>query len=396
MRVLDLAIKNMTQVFRDKMSFLFLLMMPLVFTFFMGFVFGAGAAEEDTRLPVGWLNEDRGGMLSIRLQQMIDEAGVLRLEAVDNLDSANEQVRKGELAGIISVPEGYSQTTLSGGSSRLTLIADETSPNGQAVREIVRPLVVRMLSAAEISQLSMANLESNNSQAQETALDAAVQAWSSPKLGVSVTPVYPAGSQPEETANPYNQMSPGMMVQFVLFGLVASGMVLVNERKSRTLQRMMTTSMDRASIIGGHFLSIFAITLVQEIILVGFGQVLFGVNYLREPLATLLMMVVLGLFVAALGLLVGVLARHEDQVILFSMVFMFVFTALAGAWFPLDVTGPAFNTIGHLTPGAWAMDGFQNIVIRGLGFDSVLLPAAIVAGYAVLVFAIALWRFRSE
>jgi ABC-2 type transport system permease protein len=274
----------------------------------------------------------------------------------------------------------------------LTLIADETTVNGQTVRETMRPLVVRLLSAAEISRLSMAYQDSP--QAQEAAVDATVQAWNSPKLSIQVTPLYAAGSQTEETANPYNQMSPGMMVQFVLFGLVASGMVLVNERKNRTLQRMMTTSMDRASIIGGHVLSMFAITLVQEMILVGFGQLLLGVDYLRQPLATLLMIVVLALFVSALGLLVGVIARGEDQVILFAMVFMFVLTALAGAWFPLDVTGPAFNTIGHLTPGAWAMDGFQNIVVRGMGFSSVLLPAAVVFGYAVLVFSLALWRFR--
>ncbi|MEN4043174.1 MAG: hypothetical protein ROW39_12550, partial [Anaerolineaceae bacterium] len=61
MRIFDLALKNITQILRDKMSFLFLLAMPLVFTFFMGFVFGAGAAEQDTRLPVGWHNQDTGG-----------------------------------------------------------------------------------------------------------------------------------------------------------------------------------------------------------------------------------------------------------------------------------------------------------------------------------------------
>jgi ABC-2 type transport system permease protein len=393
MRIIDLAVKNITQVFRDKMSFLFLLIMPLVFTFFMGFVFGAGAAEEDTRLPTGWFNQDKGGMLTSRLESMIDESGILRLEVVEDLTSANEKVRQGELAGIVVVPQGFSATTLSGGSARLTLIADETTVNGQTVRETMRPLVVRLLSAGEISRLSMAYQESSP-QAQEAAVDAAVQAWNNPKLSIQVKPLYAAGSHAEKAANPYNQMSPGMMVQFVLFGLVASGMVLVHERKNRTLQRMMTTSMDRATIIGGHVLSMFAITLLQEMILVGFGQLLLGVDYLRQPLATLLMMVVLALFVAALGLMVGVMARGEDQVILFSMVFMFVLTALAGAWFPLEVTGPAFNTIGHLTPGAWAMDGFQNIVVRGMGFSSVLLPAAVVLGYAVLVFSLALWRFR--
>jgi ABC-2 type transport system permease protein len=393
MRIIDLALKNMSQILRDKMAFLFLLIMPLVFTFFMGFVFGAGAAEEDTRLPLGWLNEDPDGLLSTELEGMLASSDVLRLEPVDSRERASEQVRSGTLAGVLIIPADFSETTLSGGRARLILIADEGSPNGQAVRESVRPLVVRLLSAGEISQLSVAH---NGQHGQAAALDAAVQAWSDPKLGIEVQPVYAAGSAAEERANPYNQMSPGMMVQFVLFGLVTSGMVLVHERKDRTLQRMLTTAMPRAGIIAGHVLSMFAITFMQMVILIAFGQLLLGVDYLRQPLAVLVMMVALALFVSALGLLIGVVAKKEEQVILMAMVAMFLLTALAGAWFPLDVTGPAFNTIAHLTPGAWAMDGFQNIVIRGMGFSSVLLPAAVVLGYALLVFAIALWRFRDE
>jgi ABC-2 type transport system permease protein len=75
---------------------------------------------------------------------------------------------------------------------------------------------------------------------------------------------------------------------------------------------------------------------------------------------------------------------------------MFLLTALGGAWFPLDITSQTFYTIGHFTPGAWIMDGFQNIILRGLGFSSILLPAAIIMGYALLFFALAVWRFRFE
>ena len=42
------------------------------------------------------------------------------------------------------------------------------------------------------------------------------------------------------------------------------------------------------------------------------------------------------------------------------------------------------------------MDGFQNIVLRGLGLASVLLPAGVFLGYAVVFFGIAVWRFRFE
>ena len=47
-------------------------------------------------------------------------------------------------------------------------------------------------------------------------------------------------------------------------------------------------------------------------------------------------------------------------------------------------------------PTAWALDGFQNIALRGQGLEGVLLPAGIVGAYAVLFYALALWRFRFE
>jgi len=54
----------------------------------------------------------------------------------------------------------------------------------------------------------------------------------------------------------------------------------------------------------------------------------------------------------------------------------------------------SFQTIGHVTPVAWAMDGFKNITVRLLGFESVLLPSVALAGYAMLFFLLAAWRFR--
>jgi hypothetical protein len=40
------------------------------------------------------------------------------------------------------------------------------------------------------------------------------------------------------------------------------------------------------------------------------------------------------------------------------------------------------------------MDSFQNILIRGLGVGSTLLPAVILLAYALGFFALAVWRFR--
>jgi ABC-2 type transport system permease protein len=157
---------------------------------------------------------------------------------------------------------------------------------------------------------------------------------------------------------------------------------------------MITTAMRPWQIIAGHLMAMFALGFLQTVLLIVFGQIVLRVNYFREPVATLLIAVSLGLWVSSMGLLIGVFAKEDQQVVLYSMIAMFLFTGLGGAWFPLEGAGKAFATIGHLTPTAWAMDGFQNILIRGLGLASAWRPVAVLLAYAAGFFALAVWRFR--
>ena len=168
----------------------------------------------------------------------------------------------------------------------------------------------------------------------------------------------------------------------------------MQERKSRTLQRLITTAMRPWEIVAGHLLAMFTVVFLQTLMLVLFGQWVLKVDYLRQPLAIFLVAVTLGLWVASMGLLIGVLAKEEQQVILYSMIAMFLFSALGGTWFPLESGSGAFPAVGKLMPSAWAMNGFQNILIRGLGLKSVWMAVGALSAYAVGFFLLAVWRFR--
>ena len=162
------------------------------------------------------------------------------------------------------------------------------------------------------------------------------------------------------------------------------------------MRRLLTTPVARMEIILGHFLAMFLMILAQLAVLILFGQLLLGVEYLREPLGSLLMLLITAFWAASLGLLIGIFARTEEQIVIYTIGIMLVLSGLGGAWMPLEFTSKAFQTVGHLLPTAWAIDGFENIVVRGLGFSSVLQPAAIVLGFAVAFFGVAIWRFRFE
>jgi ABC-2 type transport system permease protein len=224
------------------------------------------------------------------------------------------------------------------------------------------------------------------------AFEKSLTAWDEPPIAINETTSLALEKTSNESALAHT--APGMMLQFAIAGLLTAAQVIVAERKSRTLQRLLTTATSRVHIVVGHYLAIFVLIFTQFMILIIFAQLVLKVDYLRLPAATLLVAFSAALCISALGLLIGILAKSEEQAVIFSLIPMFVFAGLGGAWVPLEVTGPTFQAIGHISPVAWAMDGFENVVARGLGFNSVVLPAAALIGYAVLFFVLAAGRFR--
>jgi ABC-type multidrug transport system permease subunit len=399
MRIIDLTFKDLSQIFRDKRSLLFLIAMPIMFTLFMGFAYKSGGdqAPADKRIPLGWVNSDPDGILSQQLYKMLSQSDSVKLVELQPA-SVDESVRKGVVAGALLVPQGFSARA-DGAPLQLKLVADPASTTGQSLFQLLRIPVTKLMSSVEIASLSTDTVgKADDDLEWNTAFTAASQAWQETNsLALVKVEMAVAPEQPQWYGdNPYNQASPGILVQFAIFGLVTSGQILVQERKTRTLQRMMTTSMRAWEIVAGHLLAMFAVVFIQEALLVVFGQLVLGVNYMREPLGTLLVSVALGLWIAAMGLLIGVLVKNDSQVILFSLMAMFIFSAMGGTWFPLETSGGAFAAIGKALPSAWAMNGFQNILIRGLGLGSAWLPAGILLLYALGFFGLAVWGFRKN
>jgi ABC-2 type transport system permease protein len=390
-RILDITVKDLHQILRNRMTFLFLLIMPVAFTLLFGLAFGGSGKTTDSRLPVGYLDRDNGD-LSALLKNLLASSTVIRLEETTGSTEADfeSQVSSGKLAAAIVVPAGYSQSIHSGSSLKLAFFADPAQVSSSMLESEVLVAVNRLMSA--IRTASITSNITNNPAAFNQTLAAALIAWQNPPIQISVTSGVSSKPQNQNVIS-LAHSSPGMMIQFAIAGLLTCATIIVNERKTRSLQRILTTATSRFQILFGHYLAIFTLIFIQFLVLILFGQFL-HVDYLRLPLATLLVAVATAVCIAALGLLIGVMAKSEEQAVIFSLIPMFILSGLGGAWVPLEYTGSAFQTIGHFSPVAWAMDGFKNIIARGLDFNSVLLPAAALLGYAVLFFSLALWRFR--
>ena len=397
MRILDLALKDLSQMLRDRRSLVFLVAMPVVFTIFMGFAYrgGSSSSSQDSRLSLAWVNGEPGGKLSGMLFDRLSASDAVKPTLMDE-SAALDALSKNKVDGVLIVPAGFSDQSLGGTPAQLKLIADTSSTKGQSLYQALRGPVSQLMSSVEIAQISAdMNPSVNAGTEKSAALDLAWTAWGKEQSQsfVRIEQAVAQKSSDWTGGNPYNQASPGILVQFAIFGLMTSAQILLTERKSHTLQRLMTTAMRPWEIVAGHMLAMFSLVFMQTVLLVSFGQLALNVNYMREPLGTLLVAAALGLWVASMGLLIGIVAKGDDQVILFSMLAMFVFSALGGAWFPIEASGGWFAIVSKLMPSAWAMTGFQNILIRGLGLESIWLPAGVLCAYAIGFFLLAVWRF---
>ena len=369
MRILVLAYKDLLQILKDWKSGLFLLVMPILFTLFFGFIFGGSSnskPEVDPRLPVGVINRD-GGSLASSLEKLLEDSEVIRPVVLDGQEAeqVNQMVEDGDLAAVVTIPNGYTTQLLADQPLMLEVLVTTSQPAGQTTSRAIETVTGRLLGAVEAAHIAINAVESRNGPMDapvrqpilEDNLAQAISAWEEPALTVVVEKATGEALQDPEaiSLSGFAQASSGMMVQFSIFGLITSAMVLVLERKSGTLQRLMSSPIRQMEVIAGHVVAMFLVIFTQQLILVLLGQFVFGVNYLRQPFAILLMIATLALWAASLGLLISAISRKEDQVITLSLIAMFIFAAWEGPgslWRWLEKPSLRLDTCYQL-PGQW-------------------------------------------
>jgi ABC-2 type transport system permease protein len=67
---------------------------------------------------------------------------------------------------------------------------------------------------------------------------------------------------------------------------------------------------------------------------------------------------------------------------------------LGGAMIPIEVFGGPMRSIAHLTPHAWAIDGFRRLIFDGVGPVELAPILGVLLLFALVPLAIAVVRFR--
>lgn len=182
---------------------------------------------------------------------------------------------------------------------------------------------------------------------------------------------------------------------FIVMFLITS-ITTLRERRSGTLERLMTTPLAKADFILGYALAFGLMALLQAVITVSFAVGVCGLEVEGELWQLGLVAVVDALLGTALGLLASAFAQTEFQAVQFMPLLVFPQIILGGLFMPRDQMPDVLHAISDWLPLSYAIDTI-NTVTAGEGGEDVFGPLMVVVAFGVgaLILASATLRRRT-
>jgi ABC-type multidrug transport system permease subunit len=191
--------------------------------------------------------------------------------------------------------------------------------------------------------------------------------------------------------NTFDQYVPGFGITFLLIGmLMGISMGLIDERDWGTLARLRVSGAPLQSVLLGKLASRFMVGLLQMLLLLTAGWVLFGISLGRAPLMLLLPSVAISFAAAAFGLVIACIARTHDSVMPVGAVVAMAMSAIGGCWWPLDFEPSWMRAIALWVPTTWTMRAFNDLMIRDLPATGALRASAAAAGLGAVYLIVGL------
>lgn len=422
MKLLDLALHDLTRSLRNAFMIGMTVVAPLLITGLMYFAFSGLTSGGSTDLPaitVGLVNADTlptdsplteplGN--SVRLM-FFDESVQTWITASDFADeaAARAAVDAQQVGVAVIIPPTFTADLLAGKKSTpLTVIQDPTLT--------IAPLVVRNMLTSLLDGVSGGGIafqtvrerhEANGlsfDPAQIPALLARYETWyvdfqrdlfHHPERAALVTRPLNADDAPSTNpmANILSYTMVGQMIFFAFFTGAYAMQSILREQEEGTLARLFTTPTDRTLILAGKFLAVVLTVVLQSLVLMLAGRLAFGVNW-GEPLSATLALTGQVIAASGLGVLLIALVKDTRQA---GPVLGGVLTTLgmlSGLFTAAIPNMPAiFGQIANFTPQGWVMKGWQ-AALNGSSAGEMALPLLVCVVMGAALFAAGAFLFR--
>jgi len=211
----------------------------------------------------------------------------------------------------------------------------------------------------------------------------------------------PSGVQPQVLFNPdlstSAMMVPALIGLILLFvGTVITSLGVVREREHGTLEQLAVMPLRPVDVTVGKIAPYFLVAAFDMLLVTFTGLLLFDVPFNGSVLMFAAYGLVFLFVVLGLGVAISTVSQSQGEAIQLAIMTLLPQIMLSGMIFPLDSMAGGVRWIGYLLPLTWFIAGMRGIFLRGSDVTVLAIPLAFLLVMAVVVFGVAVMRFRRD
>ncbi|GAJ38881.1 ABC transporter permease [Saccharococcus caldoxylosilyticus] len=367
MRTIAVVRRIFQQMLRDKRTLALMFVAPLLILTLFHFLFTSNTAENP---KLGVANAD-----DALVKQLKDkDITVITYERVGN---AKKTIVDDQLDGFMQIKGEGIQLTF-----------ENSDPSKTKALQIKIQQVIAAQSAKK--QASIMKEWIQHLQKTLNAPKIKMEQVSSPKMHIA----YVYGNKDTSFFDVLSPVLVGFFVFFFVF--LISGIALLRERTTGTLERLMATPIRRSDIVFGYLLGYGLFAVIQTVIVVFFAVKVLDIMLVGSLWHVIIINLLLALVALSLGILLSAFANSEFQMMQFIPIVIIPQVFFAGI-LPVEGMANWLQMIAKAMPMYYGGDALKSVMYKGVGLGDIRMDLFVLFGFALLfitlnVFALKKYR----
>ncbi|MGA9595850.1 MAG: ABC transporter permease [Acidimicrobiia bacterium] len=383
MKALAITAVNVKRMLREPSTIFFVFVFPMLLILVIGASFGGSF-----RPKVGLVNAGDGQYAAAFADRITSDADFNTI-SYDDSDRLLTDVERGVVNLGVVVPADYDQQLGSGAVAKVQFL-------GRADQSVVEyRATIEAIAASESAVFRAARVVSGEGLAGFDDAVATARIVAAGAGGLDVATESSGESLFGEGLGQFDLGAPSNLILFVFLTSLAGSAALINTRRLGVSRRMVSTPTSIGQILLGETGGRFAIAMIQGLFIMIGAAVAFNVHW-GNLLAAGVLLVMIALVGAGGGMLMGSVFDNDQQAGSVGVFAGLGLAALGGCMVPLEIFPDTMVKIAHLTPHAWALDGFTELIRQGGNLGSVVPQIGALIAFAAVLLALGTWRLRAK
>ncbi|AEV30655.1 ABC-type multidrug transport system, permease component [Sphaerochaeta pleomorpha str. Grapes] len=355
--------KEFYHIFRDRWSLIILLLMPVMMLILIGFAMTTEVKGTTFRVLDPSFDESTREIVETLTQSgYFTFGGYLADEA-----EIDQVFRQGKAGLVLVFSSRFESERIHTKNGTIAILTDGSDPNTAKTLTNYASAIIR-----------------GWAQKQNTVTKAS---WT---IGVETRFLYNPAMK-----GSYNFVPGVLGMILLLICAMMTSISIAREKESGTMEVLLASPMKPGTIILAKTVPYFTISCVNLV-----TSLLLSVFVLAVPIqGSIVVLIAVSLLYILLSLLIGVMistiANSQLVALLISgMGLMMPVILLSGMMFPIESMPLPLQFLSALIPTRWYISAMRKIMIKGLGFGSVLTEVGVLSLMAVIVCIISLKKFK--